>query len=96
MVHRVSEKEIKEGKGCVLKSSGKLLGVAVGLEFIQLMLWKHSEYWTWQEMQGANKNRERQVEDISFGETNYQVFKNIMFILKESKKPSVSRRELLC
>lgn len=36
MVYRVSEKEITEGKGCVLQSSGKVLGIAVGLVFIQL------------------------------------------------------------
>lgn len=84
MVHRESEKEIKEGKGCVLAEViRELLGIAVGLEFIQLMLWKRSEYWNWWEMQGANKNRERQAEDSSFGETNYQVFKNIVFIRKK-------------
>ena len=43
MVHRVSEKEIKEGKVCVLKSSVKLLAVAVGLgSFIHAM--EGSEY----------------------------------------------------
>lgn len=50
MVHRESEKEIKEGKGCVLKSSGELRGITVGLELVRLMLWRRSEYWTWQEV----------------------------------------------
>lgn len=46
MVHRASAKEIKEGKGCVLKSSGKLLGIVMGPWIIQLVLWKQCEYWT--------------------------------------------------
>lgn len=55
MVHRASAKEIKEGKGRGLKSSGKRLGVVRGPQFIRLKLWKRCEYRTWENMWDANE-----------------------------------------